>query len=53
MADNCFYKEEIEKSARDERKFLAPIFQKIHGVEFWTEKAENPCHWKTPQVYMK
>ena len=39
-----FYKEGIEKSALDERKFLAQIFQKISGVEFWKEKS---CHWKT------
>ena len=49
MAETFFTKsEEIDKSALDERKFLGQIFKKISGVEFWTEKSEKSCHWKTP-----
>jgi len=39
-----FYTEIIEKSALDEWKCLAQIFQEISGVEFWTEKSEKSCH---------
>ena len=47
-----FYKEEKEKSALDERTFLVEIFQKISGVEFWTEKSEKilPFENKTPLI---
>jgi len=40
----------MEKFSLDERKFLVQIFQKIFGVDFWTEKSEKSCHWKTPLV---
>ena len=46
------YKEEIQKSALDERNFLAQIFQKVSGVEFLTGKSEKSSHWKTPQVHI-